>query len=184
MGSNITVGDSSYELAQFHFHHPSEEEINGKRHLMTVHLVHKNKEGKLAVVAVLIDEDKANPLISTLWKNLTTEKGKELARDDIKVNASDLLPSSHDYYTYTGSLTTPPCSETSLGMFWRPLFSSLEHRSKGLPACIRQCKAGPSAERSRCSRDQIEEHAIIAMVCARKSVWRLNCLLLQSRRTR
>jgi carbonic anhydrase len=110
-GSTISVGDNSYELVQFHFHHPSEEEINGKRHAMVAHLVHKNKAGKLAVVAVLIDEGNANPLISTLWKNLPTEKGKEVTRHDIKVNASDLLPSDHKYYTFAGSLTTPPCSE-------------------------------------------------------------------------
>jgi carbonic anhydrase len=110
-GSTVTVRDNSYELVQFHFHHPSEEEINGKRHAMVAHLVHRNKEGKLAVVAVLIDEGNANPLISTLWNNLPTGKGKEIARDDIKVNASDLLPSNHKYYTFVGSLTTPPCSE-------------------------------------------------------------------------
>lgn len=114
-GSTITVGDATYELVQFHFHHPSEEEIHGKRHAMVAHLVHKSKEGKLAVVAVLIDEGSANRLIDTLWRNLPSEKGKELDNNDVEILATDLVPANHKYYTFSGSLTTPPCTE---GVTW------------------------------------------------------------------
>ena len=69
-GSTITVGAKQYELVQFHFHRPSEEKIDGKAFDMVVHLVHKNSEGKLAVVAVLVRSGQANPLIETLWSHL------------------------------------------------------------------------------------------------------------------
>ena len=103
------------ELVQFHFHKPSEEKIDGKAHAMVAHLVHKNAEGKLAVVAVLLDKGGASDLIDTLWKNIPPEKGKENAVDGTTIDVSKLLPDKRDYYTFQGSLTTPPCSE---GVTW------------------------------------------------------------------
>jgi len=110
-GSTISVGGNTYELVQFHFHRPSEEKINGKAFDMVVHLVHKNSEGKLAVVAVLVKDGAANPLIETLWNNLPKNKGTERTIEATRIDASTLLPANKAYYTFTGSLTTPPCSE-------------------------------------------------------------------------
>ena len=109
-GSSIDVGGAHYELVQFHFHKPSEEKIQGKAHAMVAHLVHKSAEGKLAVVAVLLDKGGANPTIDTIWKNLPKEKEKEMPVD-ATVDAATLLPGDKGYYTFEGSLTTPPCSE-------------------------------------------------------------------------
>jgi carbonic anhydrase len=53
-GSSIVVGKHQYDLKQFHFHHPSEEKLDGKASDMVIHLVHADVEGKLAVVAVLV----------------------------------------------------------------------------------------------------------------------------------
>jgi carbonic anhydrase len=115
-GSFITVQDKRYELVQFHFHKPSEEKINGKNADMVAHLVHKSADGSLAVVAVLLKSGQSNRLIETLWKNLPSKKGRETAVEGVQVNAADLLPAKRDaYYTFTGSLTTPPCSE---GVTW------------------------------------------------------------------
>ena len=111
-GSTITANDKQYELVQFHFHHPSEEKINGHRSDMVAHLVHRDANGKLAVVAILLKSGPTNRLIETLWKNLPHEKGKEVEVQGVQINAADLLPSNRAaYYTYMGSLTTPPCSE-------------------------------------------------------------------------
>jgi carbonic anhydrase len=115
-GSFITVGDKKYELMQFHFHHPSEERINGKSYDMVAHLVHRDASGHLAVVAVLLSGgDQGNGLIKELWDNLPKTKEVEAAVDAVTINAADLLPASHAYYTFDGSLTTPPCSE---GVTW------------------------------------------------------------------
>jgi carbonic anhydrase len=114
-GSFINVGGKQYELAQFHFHKPSEEKINGKSYAMVAHLVHMDAEGKLAVVAVLLTAGTDNPLIKTLGDNLPRDKETEHSVDAVTINVADLLPKDHAYYTFTGSLTTPPCSE---GVTW------------------------------------------------------------------
>ena len=110
-GSSISVGGHEYVLKQFHFHRPSEEKINGKSFDMTVHLVHADGEGKLAVVAVLLEQGEDNPLVHELWNELPKEKEKEEHLDDIQIDVTRLLPSDRSYYTFSGSLTTPPCSE-------------------------------------------------------------------------
>jgi len=116
-GSSIEVMGRRYELLQFHFHRPSEERIDGRQFDMVAHLVHKDIDGRLAVVAVLLERGSALPIVQTVWNNLPLEKGEELAaRATIDLNA--LLPSERSYFTYMGSLTTPPCSE---GVLWMVL---------------------------------------------------------------
>ena len=110
-GSFITVGGKQFELVQFHFHKPSEEKVNGKNYDMVAHLVHKDTDGNLAVVAVLLKKGSASPLVKTLWDNLPKQKGHEMAVDAVTINIADLLPGDKAYYTFAGSLTTPPCSE-------------------------------------------------------------------------
>jgi carbonic anhydrase len=110
-GSVITVGGKRFALKQFHFHRPSEETINGKGYDMVVHLVHADQEGKLAVVAVLLQKGEDNPLVHELWNDLPKEKEKEEDLDSVQIDVAGLLPVDRGYYTYSGSLTTPPCSE-------------------------------------------------------------------------
>jgi carbonic anhydrase len=110
-GSFITVGDHRYQLTQFHFHHPSEEHINGKGFDMVIHLVHSDGKGNLAVVAVLLKPGKANTALEAVWDHLPKVKNKVTAVESVSVNAADLLPADRGYYTFEGSLTTPPCTE-------------------------------------------------------------------------
>lgn len=110
-GSGVDIGGSRYELLQFHFHTPSEERINGKQYPLVAHLVHKNGEGRLAVVAVLFKLGKEHPLLSTVWSAIPTEKGAPKTVEGKQVDASALLPARQGYYNFEGSLTTPPCSE-------------------------------------------------------------------------
>ena len=113
-GNSIEVIGRRYELVQFHFHRPSEERIDGKQFEMVVHLVHKDLEGRLAVVAVLLDRGASQPIVQSVWNNLPLEKGDEVAaRATLDLN--ELLPPERHYFTYMGSLTTPPCSE---GVLW------------------------------------------------------------------
>ncbi len=76
-GSFLTVEGKRYELVEFDFHKPSEFKVSGKGQEMAVHLVHRDKDGKLAIVAVFLDQGKENPLVKTLWSNLPQTKGKE-----------------------------------------------------------------------------------------------------------
>lgn len=110
-GSMLKIGDKTYELVQFHFHHKSETAIHGKHSPMEVHLVHKDKDGNLAVVAVLLHEGESNPAVATTWSNIPGEKEKAVSPDGVEIQAVQLLPKNHRYYTFSGSLTTPPCTE-------------------------------------------------------------------------
>jgi carbonic anhydrase len=110
-GSFMLVGKNKYALRQFHFHRPSEEKINGRSFDMTLHLVHMDENGKLAVVAVLLQEGEDNALVRELWNHLPREKEKEELFDKIQIDISSTLPTDRGYYTFSGSLTTPPCSE-------------------------------------------------------------------------
>jgi carbonic anhydrase len=110
-GGTLTVGGKVYKLAQFHFHSPSEHTIDGKHAPMEMHLVHKDAEGKLAVVGVLIQEGAANPELEVLWKHLPKTVGRAKPVEGVMVNAKKLLPPTLASYRYSGSLTTPPCSE-------------------------------------------------------------------------
>ena len=110
-GSTLKVGDKTYELVQFHFHHKSETAIKGKHAPMEAHLVHKDKDGNLAVVSVLLQEGAANPAVATTWSNVPAEKEKAASPEGVEIQALQLLPANHRYYTFSGSLTTPPCTE-------------------------------------------------------------------------
>lgn len=107
----LSVDGRRYELVEIRFHKPSEMKVNGKGHDMDAHLVHRDKDGKLAVVSVFLAQGNGNPLIRTLWTHLPQTKGKEVVVDSVKINARELLPPKKDYYTFAGSLTTPPCTE-------------------------------------------------------------------------
>ena len=116
--NSITVRGSTYRLLQFHFHTPSEEQINFKRFPMVAHLVHKNNEGQLAVVAVLLDEGAASPFIDKVWTYMPLDSGDRVRMPAGLLNLSELLPTDQRYYQFMGSLTTPPCSE---GVLWMVL---------------------------------------------------------------
>lgn len=110
-GSSVTIDGVRYELLQFHFHKPSEERINGRSYPLVAHLVHKNADGKLAVVAVLFKQGAENPLVKTLWDALPTTKGQQQEPAGVNIEIASLLPPAQGYYSFAGSLTTPPCSE-------------------------------------------------------------------------
>ena len=114
-GSYMEVGGRKYNLLQFHFHTPSEHVINGSQAEMELHFVHKSNDGHTAVVAVMLEAGKANRNLGALWGILPETVDQETYADGRMMNAADLLPDTHGYYHYRGSLTTPPCSE---GINW------------------------------------------------------------------
>jgi len=110
-GSSLTIGKESFELLQFHFHRPSEEQVDGKNASMVAHFVHKSKEGKLAVIGVMLNEGKDSAAVKTLWANLPPKEGEEFLPAKVMFNPASMLPKDMGFYNYEGSLTTPPCTE-------------------------------------------------------------------------
>ncbi|EIM1707120.1 carbonic anhydrase family protein [Aeromonas dhakensis] len=113
-GSSLELDGMHFELKQFHFHAPSENLIEGKPYPLEGHLVHANDQGELAVVAVMFEPGKANGALSQVWQSLPAKAGEQHALKE-PVSAEPLLPAKRDYYRFSGSLTTPPCSE---GVRW------------------------------------------------------------------
>jgi carbonic anhydrase len=127
-GSNVIAEGRQYRLVQFHFHKPSEEAINGERTDMVAHLVHQHHEGDLLEVSVLMttkppvlprkylwgnDEVKGNSLIQTLWNHVPLVKGR-VETPGVMIDVNQLLPANKGYFTYMGSLSTPPCTDNVL----------------------------------------------------------------------
>lgn len=110
-GSSITYNEIEYQLLQFHFHHPSEHTVNGEPADMELHFVHQSENGNLAVVGVmLMAGDEMNEAYAVIFDNLPVEEGEPDAMG-MSVTLADLLPADTTFYTYNGSLTTPPCTE-------------------------------------------------------------------------
>ena len=110
-GSKLRIDGVAYDLLQFHFHRPSEEQIDGKPMAMVAHFVHKSADGKLAVIGVLLKEGNENPNIKTLWSNIPAAEGPPVDIADVSFNPANLLPKELEFWSYEGSLTTPPCTE-------------------------------------------------------------------------
>ncbi|HEY5060471.1 MAG TPA: carbonic anhydrase family protein [Gemmatimonadaceae bacterium] len=122
-GNFLIVGDTRYELTQFHFHHPSEEYVHGQPSAMAVHLMHGSSTGKVAAVTVLLRAGRANPTVQRLWEHMPPAPGPEHEITGVDVDPSGLLPRDLGYYTYAGSQTAPPCTE---GVTWFVLNTPVE----------------------------------------------------------
>jgi carbonic anhydrase len=115
-GSYMVADGVRYDLVSFDFRHPSEHAVKGKLTDMEVHLLHQSADGKLAILAIRMTEDVSNPnaTLSVLWQHLPKTAGHSEKVTE-PVNPAGLFPADRGYWTYTGSLTTPPCTE---GVRW------------------------------------------------------------------
>jgi len=114
VGNTLIIDGMRFELKQFHFHTPSENHINSKTFPLEAHFVHLDKEGNIAVLAVMFKEGRANRELAKVWAKMPT-KADEKGELKLTHIAKALLPKNKDYYRFNGSLTTPPCTE---GVRW------------------------------------------------------------------
>ena len=110
-GNFVAIRGQRYQALQFHFHSPSEHHINGKSFPMEVHIVHASETSDLAVIGIMFEIGDRNPLLD----QLDSFRPPNLPLNTEPVDYNEIISSRTEYFTYSGSLTTPPCSE---GVLW------------------------------------------------------------------
>lgn len=108
----VQLGSKKFDLVQFHFHTPSEHLLGGEQFPMEMHLVHKSKDGELAVLGWFIEEG-SDRTFKGIWQDLPQSPGRGEA--EMHLDLADFSPAGQTLVAYSGSLTTPPCSE---GVNW------------------------------------------------------------------
>lgn len=108
---------------------------------MEIHFVHAGKDGNLAVVGVLIEEGEEHPVLNQLWSFMPENPG-ESSQEPIGIEETNLLPPTREYYAYSGSLTTPPCTE---GVRWVVLKTPIQASAKQIATF--KSRVGPATNR-------------------------------------
>lgn len=109
--SNIYFEGTEYELKQFHFHTLSEHSINNERGALELHAVFSEPNSKNLVVSTLYEVgEKQNHFIQALIDAGLPKKKGDSTEVKSHINIADGITNTADYYTYAGSLTTPPCT--------------------------------------------------------------------------
>ena len=129
LSNRLIVEGKEYKLTQFHVHTPSEHQLNGQSYDMELHFVHQDTNGKYVVLAVMIQEGKENETLVSLWRRLPKTVGEVSAKESVDLQA--LLPSNKLFYSYSGSLTTPPCTE---GVKWFVMGKSINMSKEQIQA--------------------------------------------------
>lgn len=125
-GSYISLDDVRYDLKSLEFHLPSEHKVKGIPYEMELQLLHKSAKGDLAIISIFLEEgERSHKELNTIWHDLPAMKGNKGPIE--RFNVKSLLPTDKGYYTYDGSLTSPPCTE---GVKWFVLQKSIKVSSK------------------------------------------------------
>jgi len=111
-GNYLKISGQRYDLRQFHFHSPGEHWVYGRPFDMELHLVHTNAAGAVAVLGIMLDIGDENPFIDKVWQSVPGGEGDDYVEDIYDIDLVSLIEPLAAYFTYHGSLTTPPCSES------------------------------------------------------------------------
>ncbi len=120
-GNFMVVDSIMYQMTQVRFHTPSENTIMGKSFPLEAQFEHVDPDGNIAILAVMFEEGPENKAVAKLWKQIPKTKGKTKALQ-ANLLAGELIPRKKEYYRFSGSLTSPPCSE---GVIWVVMKSSM-----------------------------------------------------------
>jgi carbonic anhydrase len=109
----VNIAGTTFNLLQFHLHAHSEHTVSGQTHPLELHMVNRSDAGAIAVLAVFIDEGAENEALAAFLDNMPANAGGAADPAATTIDASALLPPANerDMWRYTGSLTTPPCTE-------------------------------------------------------------------------
>ncbi|KXF75639.1 hypothetical protein ATN84_16745 [Paramesorhizobium deserti] len=93
------------------FSSPGEHLLKGVRFPLECHFVHHLDDGEIAVIGVLMKEGRRNEAFEQILRLAPEVPGKAVEIPGGYLPVKDLLPGTLHYIRYSGSLTTPPCSE-------------------------------------------------------------------------
>jgi len=130
-GSTLTVAGKTYNLLQFHFHSPSEHTVDGQPADMVAHFVHKAEDSSLAVIGVLIQAGAESAALAPVLSNMPAEEGGKVDNAQVTYDLASILPADRSHFHYSGSLTTPPCSE---GVDWNVMATPVQISAAQLDA--------------------------------------------------
>ncbi|PXF43446.1 Alpha carbonic anhydrase 1, chloroplastic [Gracilariopsis chorda] len=113
----------TYELINVHFHSPSEHKLFGKEYPLECHMVHAAEDGSLAVVGMMFEYAEQTSYPARIYQNVVEEYGDNVVfstilggvksdRGEWAVPVGQLVNHNKGYCSYSGSLTTPPCTES------------------------------------------------------------------------
>lgn len=128
-GSTLESSGRTYTLKQFHVHGPSEHTLNGQSFPMEMHFVHRAEDGSLAVVGLWLREGAANAALEGFFANMPTAEARTAEPEGLTLDPAAVLPADRTYARYSGSLTTPPCTE---GVAWHMLQQPIEASAEQL----------------------------------------------------
>lgn len=127
-GNTLTVDGESSRLLQMHYHAPAEHDIAAAEGAAEVHFVHANLQDGLSVVGVVIVEGEENAAWAPYIEALVVNEEEIL---EGTLDWAALLPESRATFRYSGSLTTPPCSE---GEDWYVMTEPIEMSTEQIAA--------------------------------------------------
>lgn len=148
-GSTLTIDGVPYGLVQLHFHSPSEHTVNGNSFAVELHLVHQAEGGALAVIGVFIAGGAENPALAPILAALPSKENREV-RLRAPFDPTTLLPEDRRAYRYTGSLTTPPCTE---GVTWLVMATPITASGQQIAALARALQGNARPAQSRGDRE-------------------------------
>ncbi len=148
-GGSLTLDGVAYQLVQLHFHSPSEHTVDGSSFPVEVHLVHRAESGALAVVGLLVTGGALNPALAPLVSAIPGKVGRQV-RLQAPFDASELLPTDRRSYRYTGSLTSPPCTE---GVSWVVMAAPIPASGQQIAALARVLQGNSRPPQPRHDRE-------------------------------
>ena len=129
--ATLTLEGVTYTLLQFHFHSLAEHTVVGRQGALELHAVYVDPTlQKFAVIAVLYHEGRPSRFLEKL---IAPGLPKQTTSPPVvvpKVNIDEAYTDTSSYYTYAGSLTTPPCSENVRWLILKKWAEATPHQLK------------------------------------------------------